>query len=252
MKTSLSVITITHNNEDLLDHCLNSVKNIATEIVVIDDQSQDQTIAIAKQYKAKIWVHSSKELGRKTYGIKKATSQWILILDTDEIVSKALSKEIRQIINSPNAKDAYFIPYQNHLFGKPLHYGGENYQMIRFFRKGAVEIKSALVHEEIKIKKGSVGYLKAKIYHYSYRSIRQIFTKFTDYGIRDARQKHEKHEKSSLKKVFLYPPHLFWARYIKDKGCLDGLTRIILDFGFAYMEWLTYTALAYYNITKPN
>ena len=75
-----------------------------------------------------------------------------------------------------------------------------------------------------------------------------MFIKFTDYAIREAKQKARKHEKSSLKKIFLYPLHMFWARFFKDKGYRDGIRRIILDAGFAYMELLTYSALLLYNL----
>ena len=104
------------------------------------------------------------------------------------------------------------------------------------------------IHAVYKIKTGKIGQFKNKIDHYSYRSLSQLFIKFTNYAIREARQKKSRGEKSSLKKVFLYPAHLFWARFIKDKGYKDGLFRIPLDLGFAYMEFLTYFLLFFYSV----
>ena len=75
-----------------------------------------------------------------------------------------------------------------------------------------------------------------------------MFRKFTDYGIRMAKEKHLSGDKSSLKKIFIYPIHMFWARFIEDKGHEDGLFRIPLDLGFAYMEFVTYLILFILNI----
>ncbi len=114
--------------------------------------------------------------------------------------------------------------------------------MILFKNKSAF-VKKTLVHYYYQIKKGKVGQLKNKILHYSYLSIFQTYIKFTDYGIRMAKKKHLSGEKSSFKKIFLYPIHMFYARFIKDKGYKDGIFRIPLDIGFAYMEFLTYFLL---------
>ena len=75
-----------------------------------------------------------------------------------------------------------------------------------------------------------------------------MFSKFTDYGVRMAREKYLAGEKSSLRKIFLNPPHMFWARFVEDKGFEDGLFRIPLDLLFAYMEFIMYVSLAFLNI----
>ena len=115
--------------------------------------------------------------------------------------------------------------------------------MLRLFRKNSANMTPSLIHEHFKLSKGKSGRLKGKIFHHSYRSFPQIFVKFTDYGIRMAKEKFLSGEKSSFKKIFIYPIHMFWARFIKDKGYEDGLFRIPLDLGFAYMEFITYVTL---------
>ena len=75
-----------------------------------------------------------------------------------------------------------------------------------------------------------------------------MFLKFTDYGVRMAKEKYFAGERSSFKKIFFYPAHLFWARFISDKGYEDGLFRIPLDLLFAYMESVTYITLFFLNI----
>ena len=246
MSVKLSVLMISKNAAETLEKSLASVKKIADEIIIVDSKSTDRTVEIAKNYLAKIYVREFVDIGKqRIFGLSKATGKWVLILDCDEIVSEKLMKEIKLKIENCKLKiNSYYIPYQNFFLDKPLQYGGEDYKMLRLFRRVKLSIEPSLVHNKIEVKDERIGYLKGKIFHHSYRSFFQIFKKFTDYGLRMAKEKYFAGEKSSFKKVFLYPPHLFWARFINDKGYEDGLFRIPLDLGFAYMEFVTYFVLA--------
>lgn len=247
----LSVVMITRNADRLLAKSLESVQKLASEIVIVDNNSNDKTIEIAKQFGAKIYSLSTDNLGeQKNYGVKQATNNWVLILDSDEVVSPELAKEIKTVLGKTTKFYGFKIPYQNHLFGEPIYYGGENYAMLRLFQKKYAKINQALIHETVIVKNFNFGQLKNKIWHYSYTSLFQLYRKFTDYAIREARQKRQNAEKSSLKKIVAYPIHMFYARYIKDKGYQDYWARIFLDMGFAYMEFLTYLLLAIFNLRK--
>lgn len=162
-----------------------------------------------------------------------------MILDTDELVNQQLNKEIRRVIKKTKYT-GFYIPYQNHIFNIPIHYGGENYKMLRLFKKDYLKIAPSIIHNKFYLTKGKPGELKNKIYHYSYRSLIQMFLKFSYYGFLMAKLRKENKEKITLKKLFLYPLHMFYARYIKDKGYQDKPIRIIVDLFFAYMEFLSY------------
>ena len=107
---------------------------------------------------------------------------------------------------------------------------GEKQKCLRLFNKNSILIKPNIVHEHFELKKGeSCGLLNYPIYHFSYRSIFQVIKKFTNYAKREAKRKIIKNEQITLKKLVLYPPHMFFARCIKDKGYKDGIYRIFLD-----------------------
>lgn len=250
MSAKLSVLMITKNAAETLEKSLASIKKITDEIIIVDSKSTDRTVEIAKNYLAKVYIKEFSDIGKqRIFGLSKATSKWILILDCDEIVSEKLMKEIKsKIENNRITINGYYIPYQNFFLNKPLQYGGEDYKMLRLFRRIKLAIKPSLVHNKIQVKDEKVGYLKGKIFHHSYRSFFQIFSKFTDYGIRMGKEKFLNREKSTFKKIFIYPIHMFWARFIKDKGYEDGFFRIPLDLGFAYMEFMTYVTLFILNI----
>lgn len=258
---SLSLLMIVKDGAELLKESLASAESIVDEIIIVDNMSTDDSMEIAKTYDAHIYTNDDTDLGKlRAYGFEKVTSEWVLMLDADEILSKYLREEIKQILGNTQVHpkgvltkhSGYLIPYLNHFLGRPLRYGGENYKVLRLFKKDAVKIDSALLHEKFEVTKGTVGELTQPIYHYSYRSIPQVYKKFTAYALRDARQRKHRGEKTSLKKIFLYPLHMFWARYIEDRGYKDGLYRIPLDLGFAYMEWLTYTSMLFISDSKDN
>lgn len=250
-KNKLSVLILTKNNEDLLKDAILSVKYLTDEIIIVDSSSFDKTIEIAKKYKAKIFNYPYLNLGKKRqFALSKANYDWVLFLDTDERVSNKLRKEIKNKLSKNTNYNAYLIPFSNHYLGKRIRYGGENYKMIRLIKKKDIFITPSSVHEKIQSKSGNIGTLSGSVYHYSYRTLFQTFSKFTDYALREAKEKSRKGEKTSLKKIFMYPPHMFCSRFIKDKGYKDGLFRIPLDLGFAYMEFITYTTLPFFKIFK--
>lgn len=252
MKARISVLLITNNNEETIGKTIESVKEF-DEIVVIDSFSTDKTLEkiqnlksqITNKSKIKIYKKYFDDIGKqRNYGLKFCSTDWVLILDSDEIVSEKLAKEIKSVIrNQRSPNSAYKIPYQNYFLGRQVNHGGENYKMVRLFKKDALEIKPSILHNKLIVKQGKTGKLRGKIIHHSYRSLWQVLVKFTDYSFRMAKIKVSHRERPTLKKIFLYPIHMFWARFVEDKGYKDGLFRLPLDIGFAYMEFLTYLLL---------
>jgi hypothetical protein len=105
------------------------------------------------------------------------------------------------------------------------------------------------IHEEVVVR-GKIGKLTGVIHHYSYRTPWQVLTKFTRYAWLVATEKQKAGERVTLKKLFLYGPHMFWARCIEEEGWRDGWRGVILAKYFGYMEGLTYWLLLYRNIAS--
>ncbi|MDO8610674.1 MAG: glycosyltransferase family 2 protein [bacterium] len=247
-KHTLSLVIIIKNAEKLLENTLLSCNDLVDEIIAVDDYSTDSTIDILKKYNAKIYSHHEMDLGlQRKYALKKAYGKWILILDSDEMLTSEVKKEISEIIKKDlNSIDGYWVPFQTHFLGKPLYHGGETYKKMVFFKKDKVKIKANLVHEKYEVEEKRAGVLKNKILHFSYENIFFMYKKFHDYALRAGKQKLKDGEKSTLKKIIMYPIHMFYARFVHDKGYKDGLIRIPLDFGFAYMEFVSYLYI-YFN-----
>lgn len=247
----LTVLIITKNAEETIEKCLTSVHSFASEIVVVDDFSDDMTIKIAKGFTDKVYSKHQQSLGKqRDFALSKAKNNWVLFLDSDETVSNELRKEITSLLSKSKIQfNGYIIPYQNHFLGRKINFGGENYKILRLFNKNTVQSVSPLIHEGFKVD-GEIGILKNKIYHYSYRSLSQMYYKFTRYAYLQAYKNKLEGGKTSFRKILLYAPHMFWARFIKDKGYKDGFFRVPLDLGFAYMEFLTYVLMLFPLKTK--
>ena len=199
---------------------------------------------------------TGKNLGeRKQELIKKAKGHWILVLDADERVSEELREEMKRLKDSKTVRQcvAYRIPYQNYVFGKPVYHGGEKYAKVRLFRHGYAKISSKPLHEEVKVilpqkpgfsrsKPGfeDIGTLRGIIHHHSYRTPWQLVAKFTRYAWVAAEMYEIASSKTArndmLRKLFLYGPHMFWARFVKEKGYKDGWRGLVLALAFGYME----------------
>lgn len=254
---SLSVLMIVRNTEEIKKETLASLPDIVSEIVVVVNKKYTHETGKPLHKKITLFFHEGYDLGKqRAYGLGKVKNEWVLMVDSDEVISEELGREVKKVFSieysvfRKKAKtEGYYIPFQNHFLGKPLHFGGENYKMLRLFRKDSVEIAPSFIHENFRLKSGKTsGELQGKLYHYSYRSLPQMFAKFTDYAVREAKQRYKNGEKATLRKLFLDPLHMFWARFVEDKGYKDGIFRIPLDIGFAYMEWLMYVLLYIYRL----
>jgi len=160
---TLSLCMITLNEEKDLPQCLNAVKSIVDEIIIVDAQSSDKTKEIAKKYKAKVIDRAWNDdfAAARNESLKQATSDWILVLDADEVIAKSDLDKIKHLLTNENC-DAYFLDQRNYtndtkLFGwKPLdHYKeckGEGFfsnLLIRLFRNNKGIQFSNKIHEMV-------------------------------------------------------------------------------------------------------
>jgi glycosyltransferase involved in cell wall biosynthesis len=198
----ISVVLATRNEEDNIGPCLESVKDFASEIIVVDEGSTDKTVDIAKSYGAKVEIVRHEPIFHitKQKAIDMAQGDWILQLDADERVSKKLADEIVKITSLDESgideyeskvlqnnlftrhqnlieerdgkigKDsgpyyAFFIPRLNYFLGKYLRYGGVYPDgVIRLVRRGKAYFPAKDVHEQMSVT-GKVGWLKNDLIH---------------------------------------------------------------------------------------
>ncbi len=227
----ISVALATYNESENIKKCLESVKDFADEVIVVDGESLDDTSKIAKSLGA----HVITKPNNKNFHINKQIAidackfQWILQLDADEVVSSKLKKEIEVVMQMADAKDGYWIPRKNWFLGRFLMKGGQypDYTL-RLYRNGKGRLPQKDVHEQAVVE-GSTGYLNEALLHYPYKNFSAYLSKWSRYNIFASDQiAHDLRNKSVLFKIwaaFLYmfikPIWWFLWTYGRHKGFMD-------------------------------
>ena len=131
----ISVVIQTYNSEQFLERVLNSVKEF-DEIVVCDMYSTDRTIEIARKFDCKIVYHKKTDFCEpaRNFAIHSATYDWVLVVDSDEIVPADLKDYLYTLLREQRAIGGVWIPRKNYLMGKFIHGDYPDY-ILRFFRK---------------------------------------------------------------------------------------------------------------------
>lgn len=248
---TISIVLATYNEEKNLPTCLESVKNLADEIIVVDGTSLDRTVEIARKYGAKIKIvenlpnfHINKQKA-----IDMATKDWILQLDADERVSKESVEEIKEKIKSSNLNNGYWIPRKNWFLGKFLMKGGvyPDYTL-RLYRNGKGRLPQKDVHEQA-IVDGEIGYLKNPLIHMADPEFGRYFKRWQRYTSFIAGQlKNKKESKVNpliwVKYLLILPIWWFLLTFIRHKGFMDSWQGLVfslfsaLRFPVSYIKYI--------------
>jgi len=256
MRQTLSVVYATFNEEKNLPASLDSIKDIADEIVIVDGTSLDKTVEIAKEYGAIVKITTNKLNFHinKQMAIDLASKDWILQMDADEHVSKEQAAEIKEILEKDSKEfNGYWMPRKNMFLGRFLMKGGQypDYTL-RFYRKGKGKLPQKDVHEQAVVD-GKVGYLKTALLHYPYKDFSHYLRKWNLYNNLFATQIKEEQSKKNIfiKLIFAFaylvakPGHWFLTTYFRHKGFMDGWSGFVfslfsaLRFPVSYIKYLT-------------
>ena len=243
--TRISVVINTLNEEENIPHALNSIKDLADEVIVVDMMSDDNTQEIAKEMGAKVYEHE--RMGyvepARNFAISKASGEWILMLDADERISPELESAIKQIVIDERSKDYYRLPRKNLVFSKWLRHSRwwPDYN-IRLFRKGYVEW-SEIIHS-VPLTRGEGADLEEKeenvIVHHHYSSIDQYIERLNRYTTHQAKGLVQKKYKFAWQDVIRRPVNEFLSRYFAGEGYKDGLHGLVLSGLQAFSEFVVY------------
>lgn len=218
----LSVIIIAKNEEANLRRCLESVK-WADELVILDSGSEDNTLAIAREYTDKVYSTDWQGYGlQKQRALALATGDWVLNLDADESVDLGLKADIQAAIAADKA-DAYRIPICMNFYGKPLRFSSSPSRHIRLFKREGAQYSNDIVHEKIVLPAGTrIAKIKKAIMHHSFQDVSHALTKINRYSSYSAKIKIEKNKTSSFSKTLLGTAWMFFRCYFLQRGFLDG------------------------------
>lgn len=258
--STLSVTLATYNESKNIVRCLKAIEDIATEIIVVDGQSQDDTVTLVKNFKnARVISTTNKPMFHlnKQMGISACKGDWILQLDADEIVTPSLKKEIISILDkNPETipENGFWIPRKNYFLGRFLTKGGQypDYT-IRFYKNGKAHLPCLDVHEQAVVD-GQVGWLKNDFEHYADTSFSLYFLRANRYTTLFANELKEKKVKINFFSFINYyifkPVWWFLKTFFRHRGYVDGFSGFVFSFYSALRFPIAYTK--YYELSKTN
>lgn len=256
-KQTLSVVLATFNEEKNIADCLNSVKGLADETIIVDESSTDRTREIAEKLGAKVIKTHHEPIFHvtKNKAINAATKDWILQLDADERITPEQKKEIEAILegksfgydswisplkasinkvlpifSSPRKLKepaaAYWLPRKNYFLTRYLTHGGQYPDpVIRLFQRGKAILPAKDVHEQMKVD-GIVGWLKNDLDHYATPEFSRYLLRENRYSSLHAQELMDSGVKitvlNTLNYLFVKPLLTFLKMYFRYRGFLDG------------------------------
>ncbi len=237
MSNRLSVIVIAKNEADNIRRCLESVKWV-DEIIVLDSGSQDETVAIAKEYTHQVFVTDWQGFGvQKQRALELTTGNWVLNLDADEYVNADLRATIQRVITA-EAADGYRIPIRMCFYGKPLRFSSSPTRHVRLFKRAGASFSLDIVHEKIQLPKlARISQINQPIMHHSFRDLTHALNKINLYSSSSARIRIDEKIKSGMAKTLASTCWMFFRCYILQGGFMDGRSGFLFAVMNAQGSW---------------
>jgi glycosyltransferase involved in cell wall biosynthesis len=239
----ISVTVFSFNDEDKIEKCLSALSGF-DEVIVVDTGSTDRTKELALQF-PNVRLFFSPFIGfgpLHNLAISYATHDWILSIDSDEILSPEAFKELQAISLDPN--NVYAFSRWNFFGGKRVTTcGWHSETIVRLFCKAKTRFTNDLVHEKVVIANLTTVLLKGAIFHYSYRTVDDFLIKMRRYSDLFVEQNIGK-KKSSLFKAILKSWAAFFRSYILKRGIFGGKEGYIIsryNADVAYYKYLKLT-----------
>lgn len=240
----ISICIICFNEEKNIRRCLESSK-WADEIIVVDSMSHDRTLEIAGRYTDKIYqTEWPGYVEQKNFALSKASGEWVLSIDADEEISRALQDEIKLEIQKKKPKDAYRIPRLSFYQGRWIkHSGFYPDRQLRLFRRELGHWAGGRVHERVEVN-GKICDLKNDLLHYPYHGkIAGQLKTVNEFSTLLAEDMYERGKRYRLYLLLLRPFLKFMEVYFLKQGLLDGVAGFIIAVSSAYAMFVRYVKL---------
>lgn len=251
-KHSLSVVYATYNEEANLARSLDSIIDLADELIIVDGSSTDKTVDVAKEYGAQVISTTNKPIFHinKQMAMDAATKDWTLQMDADEVVDAEMKRSIIEILSRENMNESaagYWLRRKNYFFGRFLTKGGQYPDpVIRFYQTGKARLPMVTVHEQMEVD-GGVGWLEGHLLHYNSPTFSDYLRKSNTYTTLTAKEWKEANLPlnfwNGFRYLFWQPIWTFLMIYFRHKGFQDGMAGFVfalfsgLHFSIAYLKY---------------
>ena len=255
MKVRISAVIITLNEERNIGRCLDSLHDVADEIVVVDSYSTDRTEEICRSFGARLIRHKFYgHIEQKNWAILQASHPYILSLDADE----ALSPQLKSSILS--AKDNW--THDGYHFNRLTRYCGKWLRHTSWYPSRKLRLWDSRKgswggfnpHDRFFLTKGATRkFLKGDLLHYSYYSVNEHIEQINAFSSILARSYHEQGRRAYLFAIVFSPQWRFFRDYVWKLGFLDGFYGLVISVNSAHEVFMKYVKLRnIYKLEKRN
>ena len=250
MLNKISVVILTKNSSKYLEQVLTTVSTF-DEVVILDNGSIDDTMTIAKTFdNVVVYEHEFIGFGPlKNYASSLAKNDWVLSLDSDEVLTKEFIDSLKNRHLDP--RSVYTIERINYYKDKKIQYCWNNDIIVRLYNKNSTKLNDKYVHEGIESNGLNVELLNGNIKHYSYSNISEFIVKADRYSTLFAEQNAGKSRSTPMKAIG-HSLFAFIKTYILKRGFLDGYIGLIISYTQASEKFYKYMKLYEKNSELEN
>lgn len=221
-KSLLSAFVLTKNEAHNIDRCLSSLA-FCDEIVVLDAESDDDTVVRARRYTDRVWVEPWRGFSeQRALAVSRCGGNWVLWIDADEVVTPELADSIQNAIRSEETRDGYWVCRRVRYLGRWMRHGGwgEDW-VLRLVRKELARFSGARVHERV-VLTGPTARLSGLLEHHTYRDLAHHWQKIDLLSRLGAEEAWSRGRRAHLVDLIFRPPARSAKMYLLRLGFLDG------------------------------
>lgn len=241
---AISAVILAKNEEKNIEECLKTLK-WADEVIVVDDQSSDKTMEIAKANGAQVYEHplNNDFSAQRNFGLDKAKGEWVFFIDADERVSSTLRAEIQSTINPESSIiNGFYLKREDKMWGRVLKHGeNANVKLLRLGKKGKGEWEKP-VHEVWQIR-GEVGELKTPLQHFPHQTVSEFLEEINFYSTLRAQELYKEGKRTNLILIILYTKAKFLKDYFWNLGFSDGMPGFVVALLMSFHSFLVRSKL---------
>lgn len=224
---AVTAIVAAHNEQDQIEACVRSLA-WAAEVLVVENDSTDDTIGHARAAGATVFSHPFTSIGaQRNAAIARASHRWVLVVDADERATPALGAEVARRVTE-DTQDAFRVPRRNWFLGREIkHCGWNRDRPVRLFRT-TLRYDERPVHEHV-ITTAEPGVLAEALLHQPYADLDEYFEKLGRYSRDWARQNHARGRRVGLLTLLVRPQLRFVSTLLLRGGWRDGWQGVVVS-----------------------